>query len=460
MTAWADTLPGARTWAQRPPIVPSREAPAQPASEPAPPSSPLVGIQWSPVYAAFLIYIFVITTYRLNLGNLAMVAALGGLLFQRQLRLPPLLLWLGLFLIWAATGYVTTKYPDVVWEQLVGWGKLWLIALVAANALRSRAQIRFFTIVFLGSFALYPLRGALFNYYLYNSAVHGRAIWNFIYSNPNDLAALTLLQVSMVAGLLVTEAKGWIRTAALVGAGFLPFLILLTQSRGAFIGLCVFTLFALFGSGAHGSGRSKFMKRVVGLILVGAIVVLAAPTGVWERVRGLRSVSDTHRLEAVDSEGSARQRFEIWKVAARVISDNPISGVGLGAYRRTHEFYVQRGGFDPTARGRKDTHSTLLSITAETGFPGLILFVTLVLTPLVRADKMRRRCRMTLPRTSRQLFFLEVGLLAYFVAGIFGSFAHLSFLYLHLMLLWVVAEAGYHDWAKIAGVWRRPRRGR
>jgi O-antigen ligase len=420
---------------------------------------PWTGVQWSPTYTAFLLYIFAITTYRLPIGNLAMVGALGALLFQRQIRLPSVLLWLGLFLVWAAIGYVTTSYPEAVWEQLVSWGKVWLIALVAANAMHSRAQIRLFIIVFLGSFALYPVRGALFNYYLYNSAVFGRAIWNYIYNNPNDLGALTLLQLSLAASLLVTEGKNWVRWAALGGAALLPFLIILTQSRGAFIGLCVFTLFALFGT-RDKLGRSKLRKlpiHMAGLALIGTIVVLAAPERVLDRVRGLETFSNDRRLESLDHEGSAQQRFEIWRVAVRVIQDHPMTGVGLGAYRRTHEAYVQRGGFLPTARGRRDSHSTFLNVTAETGLPGLFIFLALILGPLLHAERTRRRCRQSMPRSAMQLFYLEVGLASYLFAGIFGSFAHLSFLYLHLVLLWVLAEAARRQFARRHGTWRRPR---
>jgi O-antigen ligase len=465
MTARVDAVPGVRPWPQNRFGVSQRGSPAAPwrhevgvlTHEPTPPTSPLRGVQWSPFYVAFLLYIFVITTYQLPIGNIAMAAALGGLLFQRQVRLPALLLWLGLFLVWSAVGYVSTRYPAVVWEHLVSWGKVWLVALVAANALRSRSQIRFFIIVFLGCFALYPLRGALVNYYVYHEAVFGRAYWNFIYSNPNDLAALALLQLSMIAGLLMTEPKGWVRCAVLAGTGFLPLLILMTQSRGVFIALCVFTVCALFGPRLQPptpfAGRRP-RRRLVALALVGVIVSLLAPTGVWQRVRGLKEVSDTQRLERVDPEGSARGRFEVWKLSARIIADHPVRGVGLGAYRPSHESYTQRGGFDPAARGRKDAHSTLLTVTGETGFPGLLLFLALVISPVLRAERIRRKCRVALPRASGQLFYLEVGLATFFVAGIFASYAHLSFLYVHLALLWAMAQVSEHDLARLHGTQR------
>ncbi|MBX6364425.1 MAG: hypothetical protein IRZ00_11205, partial [Gemmatimonadetes bacterium] len=43
---------------------------------------------WSLTFVAFLVYTFVITTYRLPIGDVAVVAALIGLAFEKRLRFP------------------------------------------------------------------------------------------------------------------------------------------------------------------------------------------------------------------------------------------------------------------------------------------------------------------------------------------------------------------------------------
>ena len=142
-------------------------------------------------------------------------------------------------------------------------------------------------------------------------------------------------------------------------------------------------------------------------------------------------------------------------MAARIISDNPISGVGLGGYNLAHESYAQLGGFDAGVQGKKDAHSTYLHVAAETGIPGLLIFLGLVLSSAFRAEQIRRMCRKVLPRRSAQLFYVEAGLLTFLVAGIFGSFAHLSFLYIHLALLLVLAETCRRDMTSLLGTRRR-----
>jgi O-antigen ligase len=409
--------------------------------------APWRGVQWSPTYVAFLWYIAVITTYHLPAGDIAMVAALVTVLASRQpLRFPALLGWLGAFIGWAAIAYPVTRFPEVVQHILTELAKIWLIVLVATNALRTRAQIRFFTVFFLACFALYPLRGALVNYYLTGYAPLGRAIWNFIYANPNDLASFALLQLSMVAGLLVTERrKSWVWLAALAGLVLLPFLVLMTQSRGGFTALIVFVILLL----GHRRRRPLLLLAAAGLAVSLALI---APTGVWTRVSGLSRATSTERLEEVDPEGSAKQRFEIWKVASKMIGHQPVLGVGVGAYAAAHASYARDEEFDPIARGPRDTHNTVLSVLAETGAPGLLLFLGLVLTTVWKAERIRRACRTRFPRASTHLLYLEFGLAAFLVAGIFASLAYLTFLYIHLVLIWVVAEACRQDLA----VGRRP----
>jgi O-antigen ligase len=415
-----------------------------PVSVDAPISRSQESISWTIVFVAFLGYIFAITTYRLPIGNLAMLAGLGGIaLHADRLRFPRLLLWFAAFLLWCAIGYVRTPYPAPVWDRLIELLKLWAVVLVAVNALRSRAQIRFFSVFFLGCFALYPLRGAFFNYFFYRSTLFGRAIWNHVFSNPNDLAALAILQLAMVAALLSLEQRGWVKRAGQAGIVLVPLLILMTQSRGGFIALSLFVICCLFGQWSQ-LRRILDPARRVRLVLtcVGVIVAVAffAPNGVWERVAGLQHLTSTEHLNQVDQEGSARQRFEIWRVATKMIRENALTGVGLGAYPAAHAVYAQGEEFDRIAAGARDTHSTYLNVLAETGVPGAIAFCGLIVSVIVGAERTRRQCKVRAPRLALPLFFLEIGLLAFFTAGIFDSFDSSAFLYIHLALLWTTAE--------------------
>ncbi|PYP78198.1 MAG: hypothetical protein DMD35_12120 [Gemmatimonadetes bacterium] len=395
---------------------------------------PWRGVQWTLTYVGFLGYIFANTTYRLQIGDISIVIALIGLLTMKEpIRVPGLLKGLGVFLLWAIMGYALSNYPDLVYVKLDQMVKLWLIALVAANALRTREQLRFFLVFWLACFAAYPVRGSFFNYYLYGEKLAGRAIWNYVYNNPNDLAAFCILQLSMAFGVNALEAKGPVRTAARVGMAALPLLILLTKSRGAFIGFAVFLMFALWAQRKRG--------RAIGLtVVVASLLIFVAPENVLDRVFALKKINDTGNVGAADEEGSAEQRYEIWKVARQLIRENPVTGVGLGAYPPEHALMAMRPQFNPTARGRRDTHSAYLNVTAETGFVGIIIWASTYLAVLIAIDSNRRKLKKLRPLTAQTVYAMEVGAVGFFIAAIFGSLAHVSFLVLHVLTMWCVVE--------------------
>lgn len=406
-------------------------------------------IEWSISFVAFLAFTFAIVTYLIPIGNVAMAIALVALPFQHgKFRTPAPLLIFAFFVIWAAQSYFGTAYPEVVSEELWGLFKLWLIALVAVNVLRSRSQVRFFVIFFLGCFALFPARGAIANYFIYGYTEFGRAIWNNAYGNPNDLAALCFLPLAIAAGLFVTERKGWVKLGALASLFVIPLLILITQSRGAFLALVV-----VVGLGILAHSTFSDYRKILRLVAVGGLFAVLAiaivPEGAWERFSGLRRATSAEALETVDEEGSAQQRFDIWRTAAAIIDDNPTRGVGIGAYHEAHFAYA---ALDPSfPAGRKDAHSTYLSVLAETGVPGLLIFLSLLGITFYRVERVRRRGRNLLPGAVRQVHYLELGLIGYLLAGIFGSFALLSFLYIHLALVWVLTEIVERETAM---VWR------
>lgn len=422
-------------------------------SAPSPVRSPASkgGVEWTLTLFGFLLYLLVITSYRIPLGEVAIVISLVGVLYHRApFSFPSYLAWFIAFAVWSIVVTSQTAYPDWTAPELVKLVKLCVIVFAAANALRTPGQVRLFMVFFLGCFALFPLRGAVFNFFLYHSDVQGRAIWNLLYSNPNDLGAMALLQLSMATTLLVAEPRGWVRWSAMAGVVVLPVLILMTQSRGVFLGLSVFVVVAFFG-------QRRRVRLALRLAVLAAVVAYAAPSSVWARLQTLRSATNTSTLDQVDgAEGSARQRYEIWHVAFKIIGDNPLTGVGFGAYRPTHEQYALSPEINPTAQGQRDTHSLYFNVLAETGFPGLLLYLGMVGVVMAAAERARRRCKRAFETGARQLLLLEAGLLSFLVASIFGSLPYLPHFLLHLVLIYAVstlasAQAAKIDYLRIQG---------
>ena len=112
--------------------------------------------------------------------------------------------------------------------------------------------------------------------------------------------------------------------------------------------------------------------------------------------------------------------------------------------------------FNPTAQGGRDTHSLYLNVLAETGYPGLLLYLGMLLTVVITAERTRRRCRSVFPIAARQLLLLEAGLAAFLTAATFGSLPYLPHFLLHLVLLYGMSVLYRRQLATAATASRTP----
>jgi len=388
--------------------------------------------EWSLTLLGLCIFTFTIVTYRVNLGDVGVAIGVFGLFFTKNKIRLPFPVWLfAAFLLWAFLGSFASLYPEVAHNKLVDGLKLLVIIVVAINALRTAGQLRFYLIFLVGCFVLFPVRGALVNFFIGGYNVFGRALWNYIYANPNDLAALCLLALGVVMTIFMsTSFRNLVRFGAGIAAVLLLLVILMTQSRGAFLGLVVF-LFILFIC-----VMKKSVRIALGMFFVMLVVAVSVPDTVWDRLSAIKMLTSSSTLHEADGEGSAAQRFEILKVAWRIFSDHKVSGVGLGAYPLANASYAPH-------LGAKDTHNTYLNIAAEVGLPGLILWLALVGSVLLYSHRRQRRAESK--EMVDQQRWIWWGFVAYLVAGIFGSFAALTFPYLVLSILWCSANILTHD---------------
>ncbi len=431
--------PGWRTWRapqepQSGAVAPSGSASVSADFAPAAPSlqtSPAIPderVRWTLGFIAILAYIFSVTTYRINIATPAMVIAVVALLFEgNAIRFPPFLFFFALWLVWSVTGLPFSFAPSLTNDALQVMGKLVLIALAITWLLQTYGRLRIFVGFYAACFLLFPVRGALVNY-LVGYTVLGRALWNYVYSNPNDLAAFLFCPLALLVWLAQAERDRRLRLMAIGGAGVMVLVLLMTQSRGALIALVV--------SGAFYLVRSSTRRAVRGLMVALAVLALVlpfVPSSAWDRFRGMTYLSSTQTLAQADPEGSAEDRYDIWRVAVQIIALNPIKGVGLGAYEYAHALQSAQMDVLPGAKGIRDTHSTYLHVAAETGLPGLGLFLLMLTGVFVSAERARRRT--SDQRLSALILCQEAGLVGFLVAGVFGSFAALNVLYIQLAIL-------------------------
>jgi O-antigen ligase len=396
------------------------------------PALPGGGKVWTPSFMALLLYVFIIHSYKLPIASATMILAVVATLASGKPRFPAPLMWFGAFLLWATIGATQSGEQDLVWKLLWERWKVWLIFFTAVNAIRSPAQLRLFIVLYLGCFALYPVRGTLYNVLIHEPGPRGRYAWNFVFSNPNDLATFCILNFGLILVVLQSAVGRWQRIAAFLGVVIIPVVIIITQSRAGFLGLLAMGSLVLL--------RTRPNAKIIAMGVVAAVAVaIAAPPEVWERIGGLTKLKSQDTVAEADPEGSAEERYKIWKVAAAMAADNPVFGVGIGVYPQVHAHYAAQREEWKEARGARATHSTYLNILAETGFPGLLLYLTFLFSVFRILVRTRKEIEETAPVWANDLMFLYAALGGFMVAALFGIYQTLPFLYFFVTMATLLA---------------------
>ena len=352
------------------------------------------------------------------------LALLGLVLQPQQVGFPAPVRWAIALLLWGIVTSFTAIDPELAWPAMIELLKALVIFFVVMNALRTPQQLRSYILVFLVAFAIYPGRGAILNY-IHGTLYFGRTLWNGIYSNPNDLAAITLLVLGLTLSIATVKTQDIrVRRAAIAFVPATVLIILLTQSRGTFIGL-------LAGFGPAIIMRMRKRPTNVGPVLL--VVVLAAlfvPATAWHRFEDISKVTSSETIREADQYGSAEQRFEILKNGWHIVTDHPLLGVGIGCYNEANAIYAPN-------LGKRDAHNTYISLAAEMGFPGLLLWLGLVWSVL--AQVRRRRRSLEADNGVIEIMWLQRAYVGCLVAAFFASYFAITIIYLCLGTLWAAS---------------------
>ena len=215
-----------------------------------------------------------------------------------------------------------------------------------------------------------------------------------IFGDPNDLAmALLLAFPFLFTAVLDADAAMLRRLLALAMLAVVSYAVLLTQSRGGFVGLA-----ALGAAYAYRRlGRTTAVVAVV--VLLG--VILAAPG----RIR-----------EVSASEASAQGRIQAWVAGVEMLKAKPVLGVGTGEFTAYHP---------------RVAHNSFVHVFAETGLVGLFFFVGMFYWFFVTTGPRRNVAGAVDSALARDLWAGCIGLI---VCACFLSRQYVPILYIPLAL--------------------------
>ncbi|MBI4341889.1 MAG: O-antigen ligase family protein [Candidatus Omnitrophica bacterium] len=191
-----------------------------------------------------------------------------------------------------------------------------------------------------------------------------------IAQNPNTLAAFFNYYMFLLLSFFLTYA-GQHRTWLLLIPFALCFRgIMVTFSRGGYLGFMLGTLGTTFFKNAF------LFMMTVGFFVTVTLNPALLPKGIQYRM-GM-TIERSNDPAVIDEgpgtlESSAATRVEIWKGAVEMIKDHPWWGVGYGAFPAHIGFYTE---------GRvagMDAHNSYLLIASEMGIPTLVVFLIILL---------------------------------------------------------------------------------
>jgi hypothetical protein len=250
-----------------------------------------------------------------------------------------------------------------------------------------------------------------------------RAAANTMY-DTNDLAYVLVTVLPLALGFLLTAKT--VRMKALYAGifGLNLVAILLTASRGGFLGLLTVVILIVLFPLRGGKVSQQRIGRIFGTLIVvgclGAAIWPQLPESTRQRLSTVLDLGSDYNLDP----NNATSRGQIWKRGMTAAVQRPV-GYGVGAFMMV----------DLKFNGRMEPpHNSFVQTAVELGFLGLLLFTRMYLLTWRALGRSRKQLQGTEREDQRELVLflrmLQLSLAGNIVAGFFLSMAYAT-------LLWV-----------------------
>lgn len=172
----------------------------------------------------------------------------------------------------------------------------------------------------------------------------------------------------IMGGFLLFTLNGWKRWLII---GVMPFIVnglFQTETRGAFVGLFLGGLAAIYLK------PKSIRKRFYALAVLGFVAALSfANQALVERLSTMQAAVD----ESAEWDNSAMSRVETAIAQWEMFLDYPF-GVGHQGTAILSTQYIDEAWLDPAVNARS-SHNTVLTVLVDQGLPGIILFTILAI---------------------------------------------------------------------------------
>ncbi len=322
------------------------------------------------------------------------------------------IVWLSSFLGPETTGrYSTVDHPTVKFTKVVIFAMMMTHIITERKKFDGLLWLFVFISLFLGHKAWTVPR---------SSYLQGRleGVGGADFAESNFFAGFMASMLPLIGVQLLRSKKWYGKAICAVSAAFSANAVVLTRSRGGFVGVAAGALMAcIFAPKRH---RKK----------IAVMLVLGVLGGIYVADEQFLARLTTISADEEDLDESAGSRFRLWRAGGEMLIDRPL-GIGIG------NWYQTIGDYIPDYAG-KDCHSTYVKIAAELGVQGAIVFALIILIGFKKLRQIRKKAE-ALPRSIGNDFImfsfgLTVSWAALFASGLTVSMCYMEFLWMLLML--------------------------
>lgn len=280
--------------------------------------------------------------------------------------------------------------------------KTLLIFIVLVNVVRTEMRLKLLLLLVLGV-SIYLSINAIGDYRAGNFATgaletHDLRIAGKIkglFENSNDLAMHLVSMIPIAVALGLAGRNPFKRLVYFGVTGLMVAAVVVTFSRGGFIGLVAATFVLV-----RRLGKKNRVATMGALVFAVILFVALAPGAFSNRLSTIFN-------SAADLTGSSSQRTEVLKHSFWVALRYPITGVGIGNYR----FKSPRN---------LETHNAYTQVAAEMGIAAMVVYILFIVHPIRRLRLIEKESYDQKER--RRFYYLSVGLQASLIGFMFSSF--------------------------------------
>jgi putative inorganic carbon (hco3(-)) transporter len=210
------------------------------------------------------------------------------------------------------------------------------------------------------------------------AVVEGRAAG--LFADPNELGSFSSMMMLASLGIALGTRRVIGRIGATVATATLAAALVLSLSRGAWLGAAAGFVVLLV---TIGSARRVLFLVSIPIVVAAAGYAIANPSSPAIQIVVERSRTLTDFDQPYD------KRSDVWVEALQLIGDDPLTGQGPGNFADASRKSASSGGFVYLSHA----HNLVLNVAAEIGIPGALLLVGLIVAVAVAARLVLRWAR-------------------------------------------------------------------